>query len=106
MNETLINIAIYVTYALVGIAVIASVIFPVIFFIQDIRKARGALIGIAVLAIVILISWSISTNEAYEAFNVGPAASQWIGGGITATMILIGMGLLAAVFTEVYKFFR
>jgi hypothetical protein len=105
-NETLINIGMYVTYGLVGLAVLTSVVFPIFFFVQDFRKAKGTLIGLGVLLVIIFFSYSISTNEAYEAMNVGPNVSQWVGGGITATMILIGLGLLLAVFTEVYKFFR
>ncbi len=106
MNETILNIGFYITYGLVAIAAISVILFPIFFFIQDIRKAKGALIGLAVLAAVLLFSYFISTNETYEGFNVSPMASQWIGGGITATMILIGLGLVAAVFTEVYKLFR
>jgi hypothetical protein len=106
MNDIIFDIGYYVTIALVAIAAISVIIFPIFFFIQDIRKAKGALIGIAVLAAVLFFSYFISTNETYEGFNVSPMASQWIGGGITATMILIGIGLVAAVFTEIYKLFR
>lgn len=105
-NETLINIGMYVTYGLVGIAVLASVIFPIIFFFRDFRKAKNTLIGLVALLAIIFFSYAISSNEAYEAMNVGPNVSQWVGGGITATMILIGLGILTAIFTEVYKFFR
>jgi predicted ABC-type exoprotein transport system permease subunit len=104
MNDIIFDIGYYVTIALVAIAAISVIIFPIFFFIQDIRKAKGALIGIAVLAAVLFFSYFISTNETYE--GVSPMASQWIGGGITATMILIGIGLVAAVFTEIYKLFR
>lgn len=105
-NETLIDIGMYVTYGLVGLAVLTSVIFPVLFFVQDFRKAKRVLIGLAVLLVVVFFSYSISSNEAYEAMNVGPNVSQWVGAGITTTMILIGLGFLLAIFTEVYKFFR
>lgn len=104
MNESVINIGIYVTYALVGIAALSAIIFPVIFFVQDFRKAKRTLLGLVVLAAILLISYAVSTNEVYE--NAGPVASQWIGGGITATMVLIVLGVLTAIFTEVYKLFR
>ncbi len=104
MNDTVLNIGMYVTYALVAVAALSAVIFPVIFFVQDFRKAKRTLLGLVVLATILLISYAVSTNEVYE--NAGPVASQWIGGGITATMVLIGLGLATAVFTEVYKFFR
>lgn len=105
-NETLINIFMYVTYGLIGLAVLASVTFPIMLFIRDYRKAKNTLIGLVVLLAIIFFSYAISSNEAYEALNVGPNLSQWVGGAITATMILIGLGLFMAIFTEVYKFFR
>jgi hypothetical protein len=48
----------------------------------------------------------MATNELYEGFSVSPFASQLIGGGINATMILVGLAFLAAVYTEVAKFFK
>ncbi len=104
MNEEIINIGMYVTYGLVVIAAIAAVVFPIIQMFGNIRKAIPALLGVGVLAIIVLISFFMSTNEPYE--NATPVVSQWVGGGITATMILVGLGLISAVFTEVYKFFR
>lgn len=106
MNETVIDIGMYVTYGLVAIAAVTAILFPIFFFIQDIRKAKKAILAIVFLGAVVLVSFLLSSNEPYEAFNVTETTSQWIGAGITATMILIGLGLVAAVFTEVYKFFR
>ena len=104
MNESVINIGMFVTYGLLGIAALTAIIFPVIQMFWNFRKAIPALIGIGVLVVIVLFSYAISTNEVYE--NAGPNVSQWVGGGITATMILVGMCIVAAVFTEVYKLFR
>ena len=56
MNDTVLNIGFYVTYALAAIAAAAVIIFPIIFFFQDIKKARGALLGIGLLAVILVIS--------------------------------------------------
>ena len=104
MNESVINIGMYLTYALVGIAALAAIVFPIIQMFGNIKKAIPALIGVAVLVIIVLFSYSISSNEVYE--NAGSVTSQWVGGGIRATMILIGLAFFSAIFTEVYKFFR
>ncbi|MFO7873043.1 MAG: hypothetical protein R6U62_00995 [Bacteroidales bacterium] len=104
MNESVIDIGMYVTYGLLAIAAVSAIIFSLIHMVSDFRKAIPTLIGIGVLVLIVLFSYSIGTSETYE--NAGPAVSQWVGGGIRATMILIGLGLLSAVFTEVYKYFR
>lgn len=104
MNESVINLGMYVTYGLLIIAALTAVIFPIIQMFWNFRKSIPALIGVAALVIIVLISYSVSTNEVYE--NAGPNVSQWVGGGITATMVLIGLAVVSAIFTEVYKLFR
>ncbi len=106
MNENIIDIAIIVTYVLIGLAAAAIVFSAIFHLISNFRSAIGGLIGLAVLILILVFSYAISTNEVYEAMNVGPTVSQWVGGGITATMILIGLAFVAAVFTEVFKLFR
>lgn len=106
MNELLINIGIYVTYGLLVIAVLASVAFPIIQFVQDIRKAKGTLIGLGVLLFVLLISWAFASSAPFEEHNVGSAVSKLIGGGIIATFMLIVIGLAAAIYTEVSKLIK
>ena len=106
MNENIIDIGIIVTFILLGLAAAAVVLSALYHLISNFKSARGGLVGLALLAAIIVVSYLISTNEVYEAMNVGPTASQWIGGGITATMILIALAFVAAVFTEVFKLFR
>ncbi len=104
MNESIINIGMYVTYGLLAIAAFAAIVFAIYHMIGNFRKAVPTLIGIAILLIIVLISYAVSTSEVYP--NAGPTVSQWVGGGITATMVLVGLGLVAAIFTEVSKLFR
>ncbi len=104
MSESLINIGIYITYGLVAIAALSAILFPIIHMFWNFRKSIPGLIGIAILAVIVLISYSISTNEVYEGY--GPNVSQWVSGGITTTFILAGLGVVSALFTEIYKYFR
>ncbi|MFW5891910.1 MAG: hypothetical protein ACOCUQ_00770 [Bacteroidota bacterium] len=106
MNEQLIDTAMYVTYGLFGLAALTALIFPLVYLITDLKKAKNALIGIGGLALVLFVGYSMATNEIYEGFAVGPNASQWIGGGINATLILVGLAFLAALYTEVAKIFK
>ncbi len=56
------------------------------------------------MLVIVLISYASATSEPYE--NATPVVSQWVGGGINATFFLIGLGFVAAIFTEVSKYFR
>jgi len=104
MNESVINIGIFVTYGLIGLAAALVILSAIYRLVVNFKKAKNGLIGLAVLLVVLLIGYLLSTNEVYD--GIGPNVSQLIGGGITATMILIGLGLVAAVFTEIYKLIR
>ncbi len=104
MNESIINIGMYVTYGLLIIAALTAIAFSIIHMFDNIRKAIPTLIGIGVLALIVVFSYAISSAEPYE--NATPAVSQWVGGGITATMILVGLCIISAFFTEIYKYFR
>ncbi len=48
MNETLINIGMYVTYGLLGLAALSAILFSIYHMFGNIRKAVPALIGLGV----------------------------------------------------------
>ena len=106
MNDTVINIGIYVTYFLVAVAVITTVLFSIFHIFQNLGKAKGALIGVLILAAIVVIAYFLSTNEVYPKFDIGPTASKWIGAGILSTFILAGLALLTAIYNEVSKLFK
>jgi len=106
MSDTLISIGLYVTYFLIVLAVVSMVLFGVTAIIRNFKKSKGALVGVIVLVAIVSISFAVSTGEPYPAFGIGPNASRWVGTGITTTFILIGLGLLAAIYTEVSKMFK
>ncbi|TVQ82962.1 MAG: hypothetical protein EA393_16145 [Bacteroidetes bacterium] len=108
MSDALLNTGLIATYVLLGLAAIAAVGFSIAHLILNFKKAKGALIGMAILLIIFLIGFSFATSEVYAhvAIPVGESASRIIGGGIHTTFILIGLAIVAAVFTEVSKLFR
>ncbi|MDX9942819.1 MAG: hypothetical protein RBS53_11420 [Bacteroidales bacterium] len=106
MSDTIINIGIYVTYFLVAVAVLTTVLFSIFHMVQNLGKAKGALVGVLILAVIVIISYFLSTNEVYPKFNVGPIASKWVGAGILTTFVLIGLALLSAIYVEVAKLFK
>lgn len=104
MSETIINIGIIAAYVLLGLAALVAIVGPMVQLVGNFKSAVTTLAGIVVLVAILLIGYAMATNETYE--NAGPVASQWIGGGIIATMILIGLAILTAIFTEIAKFFK
>lgn len=100
----MIDIGMYVAYGLLAIAALLAVISPAVHFIDDIRKAKGPLLGLALLAVIVVIAFLLSTGETYEGVSV--AASRWISTGITTVFFLAGLAILAVVFAEVVKIIK
>ena len=106
MNESLIDIAIIVTYVLLGVATISAIVFPLLNMIKNIKKAKTTIIGLLIFAIIMFVGYSLSTDEVYQGFNVTPFQSQLIGGSILATIMLALLAVAAIIYTEISKLFR
>ena len=109
MSDTLINIGLILGYVLLGLAALAAVLFSIFQLIVNFKKAKGALIGIVALLVVFFIGYSLATSELYLNVAIPVASgtvSRIIGGAINATFLLIGLALIASVYTEVSKLFR
>ncbi len=104
MSENLINTGIYITYGLLAISALAAIIFPIVHYVKDIKKAKGPLLGLGVLVIIILFAYLISSGVAYEGVSAG--VSRWISAGIKSVFILAGLAIIAAVYTEVAKLIK
>ncbi len=104
MNEDIVNIGMYITYGLLALAIATSVIFPIIHFIKDFKKAIGTLVGLGILVGVVLFAFLISSGEAHN--SVSELTSRWVSAGINSVFILAGLAIVAAVTTEVAKIFN
>jgi hypothetical protein len=95
---------------LAGVAAILSMIFPLIQMIMHPKKARGSLIGIIVLVVLGLVSYALASSEPLafpkpEPNNV-PTILKQAGMGIITMYILLGLGILSIIFTEISKVFK
>lgn len=91
------NGGIYIALVLLGIAIAVSVIFPIIQTLTNFAEAKKALLGIAGLAVVVLIGFALAGGElpAYAA-DKGISASQFRLIGALVNTALIATALVAA----------
>lgn len=109
MESGLINIALYVTYILIGIAVISVVVLPLIKAMDDPKALIGTAIGLGILVVLFGISYMIAGDEVlprYAAQNVGPGISKFVGGLLTTMYLLFGAAIVGIIYTEVSKAFN
>lgn len=107
--ESAINIGIYITYLLMGLAIIGAVVFPIVQMAGDIKKAKGALIGIGALLVVFFISYSLSTAETglfFQNKGISPTFAKVIGGGLISTYIVFFGAVISIVISEITKWIK
>jgi len=108
--ESLINIGLYVAYFALIIAVAALIIFPIVtLFKGNFKNAKGTLIGIGILIVVILVAYIISPaeqDEFYTKMKITASTSKLIGAGLIASYIIF-IGLVCiTVYTSILKWFK
>ncbi len=106
MENNLVNIAIIITYILLGFAVLSALIMPLIYFVKnfDIDKAKSAFIRIGVLIIVLVFSFLVSSGETgpvHEQFGVSSLHSKFIGAAIITTYLLVIGSVVVAIYSEI-----
>jgi len=109
MSDSLINIGLYLSYALVLGGLAAAILFPVMFFIKNPGKAKGALIGVGFLAVVYGLSYALAGSEvleSYTKFGIDSGMSKLIGGSLISLYILAIFAFIVAVGAEVLRFFK
>jgi hypothetical protein len=105
MESFIINFGLVLVYIMIGIAVVSALVFPIIFLVQDPKKAKGSLLGILGLAVIFVIGYLISGNELYPDLQ-DPTVSKLVGGGIIMFYLMFVISIVAAVYSEVARIFK
>lgn len=109
MDQIVSTYGLYAAYILLGIAVLAAIVLPLIQSFSNPRALLGALVGVVAIAILFFIGYTIAGNEViplYVKNNVtSPVTSQMVGGALITMYMLIVLALVGIVITEITKIF-
>ena len=109
---TLFNFGLSATIALIAICAILALLFGIYQIATNPKGSLKGLIGIAAIIAIFFIGQSMAgadgpaVAKAVETFDVTPAQSAYISGGIITTLALVGLAVLAFVISEVSNFFK
>lgn len=103
-----VNIILYVSYALVIVGTVLSVLLPLIKSLDDPKALLKSGLGVVGIVVVFFICYSISSNEVLpkfeaEPFNLTAQTSQMVGGLMFTTYLLIVVALAGILLTEINK---
>ncbi len=99
------NLGLTLVYILLGLTILAAIVFPIRTIVQDPASGVRALIGVAAIGLIFLIGYAVSGDEVtyvYEKNGVTTAgASQLIGGAMNLMFITLAAIVGATIFSEV-----
>lgn len=106
-GSTLIDIALYLGYFLVVVAVLAAIVLPLIKSLdhpQSLIKVAG---GVILLLVIFGIAYALSGGDTLARFpDLTQQGSKMIGAALITMYILLVVAILGIAVTEVSKFFR
>ncbi len=102
------DIMLYVSYALVGIAAVASILLPLIKSLDDPKSLMKTGLSIIGILVLFFVCYSISSDEVLPKFEgapffLTPGMSQAVGGLMITTYVLTVIALGSIVVTEITK---
>lgn len=103
------DIALYISYVLVLVAVAGSILLPLYNSLGNPSSLKTTAIGIGALILIFIISYFLSGNEVtdvYKEFDVDASGSKTIGGMLTMMYLLIGLAITGIIYTEISKIIK
>ncbi len=106
MEDFMTNYGIIITYILLAVAVVAAVGFPLLQLAKNPKGAKGALIGIGLLVVVLGISYALSSDYNPSNMEITPEGAKQVDTGLFAFYILAAVAVGATIYAEVSKMFK
>ncbi|MEO1049426.1 MAG: hypothetical protein AAFX87_02310 [Bacteroidota bacterium] len=104
-----VSIGLILSYILVVLAIIGAIVLPLINAIGDPKVLIKGLIGFLGLAVIFLIGWGLAGDALSSraiAEGLTSNTSKLVGGALLTTWILLVVGIVGIVFTEISKVFK
>ncbi|MBM3404174.1 MAG: hypothetical protein FJY10_04720 [Bacteroidetes bacterium] len=109
--ETFIDIGAILLYVLFGAAILLALVFQVLQMRHHPRKAVALGIGLAGIAILILVSFLLASSgdlpgSFLERYDITANQSRWIGAGVIASLALLVAAVITILATFIHKRLR
>lgn len=112
---TWINYNLYWAYTLFVVTAAAAVLFALYQMATDWNSAKGALMGVGFVVIVVVIAYLLSSSElpkfpGVQKFidneTLTPSVSKWVDTGLYTTYFLLGIAVLSLAMGPVQKLLK
>ena len=104
------NVGLRLAYILLFGGVGIAGVFMLITLINDFKGALKTLIGAGVVLIIILLSWAMADDTVTKVqatkYGLTEGASQFIGGMISASIVLLIIGVIVGFAGQIYTMIK
>jgi hypothetical protein len=102
------NFYIIWTYILTGLATGITVVFSIFYYISHPNDAKGALVGIGAMAVVVLLAWLFASDDipqflGADKFEITSTMSRTVGAILWGVYILLTAAIVAIFYSEATK---
>lgn len=109
-ENTLVSVMMRWAYILLVATAVIAIISPIFGFIQQPKNAIKMLISLGIVAVIVVISYSIAGNTFSEArlldLKTTAETSRLVGMGLLFTYITASIAIIAILFSSFSKFFK
>jgi hypothetical protein len=105
----LISWGLYLGYVILGVAVVATIVLPLINTIKNPTNLMKSGIGIGVLVVVFAISFALSDSQLSpigKGLGETEESVKWIGAGLIMFYIALFAAIIGLVYSEISKVFK
>ncbi len=109
MDNILIDIGLYLAYGLLILAVLAALVFPIMYIAKNPGESKYSLISIAIIIVIFLIGYVLSTGDTsgiFEKYGINPSQFKVIGGGLIVVYVLAAIAVVSLIYSEIKSLFR
>ena len=110
LRSQILNPFMLIAYVAIIFCAFLAIIFPIIQLIQYPKRAITIIIGIAGIAVLWFISYSLSTGavdpDVLIKNNTTESVAKYVGAGLICTYIIFGIIIVSALYSEISKAFK
>jgi len=105
----LLDIGLYLFYALLVVALVTVLVFPVVNALKDPAAMKMTLIGVGALVGIFVLSYLLAGSAVtleHRAMGISEGSSKLIGAGLTMMYLMFIVTAVVWVYSEVSKAFK
>ncbi len=103
---TSVDVGLYVSYILLGAAIISAIALPLIKSLQSPGQLKKPLLAIAAMLALFAVSYALTGSDLtaeQAAKGITETTSKLVGAGLTFFYLIFGISILGLIYSEVNK---